>query len=349
MKASIEMNLKPERNRVSDFSYTHRDVNEYLCKMLGEDFRRYRHHWAQAEKDLQIFNFPLFLVVETINMCNLKCIMCFRGKAPQEKPKVMSMEQYVSIIAEASKHSCPSLSLNWNNEPLLDPDLPVRVSMARNAGFLDTRINTNANLLTAGKSEALIDAGLTRLSVSIDASTADTYSKIRIGGNYNQVISNVNEFLYIRRQKRSKLPLLRCTFVLLRENEHELDAFIKQWGGKADYISVQSYVPHTLGKKDLKLHPNLISNTMEFRDITCSQPFERLVISAGGEVYPCCSPIGTDILLGNIHDSSLQEIWRSKTENNLRKMMKDRTWSNFPVCNQCLVSTFDSHSNNNPQ
>ena len=155
----------------------------------------------------------------------------------------MPEKRYQSIITEAQKYGCPSINLNYNNEPLLDPDIAVRVQQAMEKGFMDIRINTNGTLLSPFISEALIDAGLTRLSVSIDAANPNTYHKIRRGGNFQTVINNIDDFLSIRRQKKSKLPLLRCTFVRIQENESELDDFIKHWKGKADYVSIQTYIP----------------------------------------------------------------------------------------------------------
>lgn len=330
--------MNTELNKISDFSTLHPDVNECLIEMFGEDFREYRKRWELAEKQLHIFDFPLFLVIETVNTCNLKCIMCFRHEMPKQKTSVMSMELYERILSEAFNYNCPSLSLNWNNEPLLDPYLPERISIAKKYGFFDIRINTNANLLSPEKAEQLIDAGLTRLSASIDAVTAEAYAKIRIGGDYNKVVSNLTNFLDIRNRKGAKLPLLRCTFVRIRENEDELAAFIKFWDGKADYSSIQSYIPHTPKEWALELHPN---DKSSMTNVTCSQPFERLAISVDGKVYPCCSPIGTEILLGNVHDSSLYEIWHRETESKLRMMMKHRTWNKFPVCRQCLENTFN--------
>lgn len=331
------MSTPSKANKVFNISSSHFDADEYLSEIFGKDFCEYRKQWALAEKQLHPYDFPLFLVIETVNTCNLKCIMCFRHEMSKEKTVVMSMELYEKILSEAANYNCPSLSLNWNNEPLLDPYLSDRISMAKEYGFIDIRINTNANLLSPEKAKALIDAGLTRLSASIDAATAETYTKIRIGGKYDTVITNLNKFLEIRDLKGVKLPLLRCTFVRIHENEYELDAFLKYWNNRADYCSIQSYVPHTTKERTLRLHPE---NKNDIMNLTCSQPFERLVISVDGKVYPCCSPIGTEIFLGNIHDSSLYDIWHGETETKLRVMMRHKMWNEFSVCRQCLQNTF---------
>lgn len=322
--------------RVHNIESREKDFESILHGHFGERYRRYRQMWQRAEKGLERFPFPLFLVVETVNTCNLNCIMCFRKRRSGAKNKVMPQARFRQIIEEAQRHECPSINLNYNNEPLLDPHIAERVRQAREKGFIDIRINTNATLLTADMSEALIDAGLTRLSVSLDAATADTYHAIRRGGNYRQVIQNVDHFISIRRKKKVDLPLLRCTFVRIRENENELDAFAEQWQGKADYVSIQSYIPHTSAKEARRHQPVDLSTCL---DRTCSQPFERLVIDVDGFVYPCCSPqaYNKDMCLGNIDLQSLKTIWESEGCRSIRQMMIERTWQNSEACRNCLV------------
>ncbi len=326
-----------ENDKVRNIGAVQEDIDQYLAQLLGEKFRDYRNRWEQAERHLHDFGFPLFLVVETINACNLRCAMCFRRTSSGGQAALMSMERYRAILAEAARHQCPSLSLNGNNEPLLDPHLVERVALARQSGFLDIRINTNAMLLTPEKSAALIDAGLTRLSVSLDAASSETYSRVRQGGDWDRVVANVESFLELRKRKGANLPLLRCTFVRISENEHELDNFVRTWQGRADYLSIQSYVPHTPDEAALRLHPTQRSG---LPDVTCSQPFERLVINAEGQVFPCCSPLGEELPLGHLDHSSLEQIWHAEKSRCLRSMMKERSWESSPVCRKCLENTF---------
>ncbi|NJB69203.1 radical SAM protein with 4Fe4S-binding SPASM domain [Desulfobaculum xiamenense] len=313
------------------------DVDATLGEILGERFVEYRRRWRMAERELVEFPFPLFLVMETVNTCNYRCIMCFRHSMPAPKPRVMPDDLFESVMAEAAAHGCPSLSVNWNNEPLMDPNLVRRVARARESGFVDVRLNTNASLLDGERSRGLVRAGLTRLSVSLDAATRETYEAVRVGGNWDRVMGNIEQFLRIRKELGARLPLLRVTFVRIRENAHEVDDFVRRWKGVADYVSIQSYVPHIPGERAMALHPDVRSH---MADITCSQPFERLVVGVDGDVYPCCSPVGTEIHLGNVRETPLAEIWRGAMSRRLRTMMRERTWDGFDVCRRCLTGTF---------
>ena len=205
--------------------------------------------------------------------------------------------------------------------------------MAHAAGVLDSRINTNGMLLTEDVAKRLIQSGLTRLSVSIDASSSETYRKIRSGGVFNKVLNNVERFISIRNNSGSRLPVLRVTFVVLQDNQHEQDDFVKYWSDKADYISFQRYVPHTRTDLSLDLEPTNVDRKV-FK--TCPQPFQRLIIDVVGNVFPCCSPLGSNIKLGTLKESTVYYIWSAERIDCLRSCFLSSKLHNEPVCALCL-------------
>ena len=321
----------PGNERIRDISFVGCDINEHLAGILGPGFVDYRKRWASAEQLLQTPDAPLFLQVETINGCNLRCRMCFRRTKAGSPVKTMRPELFQRIIEQVAEERIPSMCLNENNEPLLDREIPNRIAMARAAGVIDARINTNGMLLTAEMSRRLIASGLTRLSVSIDAARVETYSGIRTGGDFHRVVTNVLNFLDLRRAAGARLPVLRVTFVVLEENTSEQDEFVAFWADKADYVSFQRYVPHTSADVAKGLGAKSASNGGG----VCSQPFERLIIDVDGGVYPCCSPLGRNLRLGSIQEQSIHELWNSAREKHLRQCMSAGDLQSEAVCAAC--------------
>ena len=64
-------------------------------------------------------------------------------------------------------------------------------------------------MLNEKMSNQLIDSGLTRIQISIDAVSEDTYQKVRPGGKLKTVISNLNNFIKLKKQKNKLVPLTR--------------------------------------------------------------------------------------------------------------------------------------------
>ena len=336
MGLKSKIDIKKSNEKVVNIHAMQPEIEQYLETIIGKRFGEYRKKWNAVEKSLLLTEFPLFLVVETINTCNLNCVMCFRRQSKPIERKVMTDELYLKILQQAKRYQCPSINLNWNNEPLLDPNIIHRIEMAREHGFIDIRINTNAMLLTPSLSRGLIAAGLTRLSVSIDAGSEETYLKVRRGGDFSKLVENLETFIKIREQMGAKLPVIRCTFVRIRENENEVEEFIKHWQNKADYLLIQTYMPHTNELEAYDMRP--LCDPTPKKLLTCTQPFERLTIDVDGYVYPCCSPHvhNQRMTFGNVEQKSLKQMWDSKSCQSLQSHMEKGSWKNLPICSDCF-------------
>jgi len=65
------------------------------------------------------------------------------------------------------------------------------IAYAKRKGLTDVVLNSNANLLDESAAKGLINSGLDALYVGIDAFTPHTYSKLRVGGNFEKTVQNV--------------------------------------------------------------------------------------------------------------------------------------------------------------
>lgn len=323
-------------NYVRDYS-RHRDINEYIGGILGDKFKEYRCKWKIAGSLKKVFDFPLFLVFETMFRCNLKCGMCIhssRDKMRYAYSGRLPMGIFKKIIEEANRYSCPSLTFGGTSEPLLDDNTVDMIRFSKANGFVDSMLNTNATLLSEGTSRRLLDSGLTRLRAGFDGITEATYNKIRKGADFRIVKNNIINFIKMRNGMGLKLPVVRVSCVHLSKNDREIDKFIEFWKPIVDYVSIQMYRPHKFTKRRLQMAPNteLIS-----KRAVCTQPFERLYIRGNGDAYACCS-IAFSLKAGNIFKSSIYDIWNSEKMRAFRKMLKNNEWEKIPGCRDCLHS-----------
>ena len=68
-------------------------------------------------------------------------------------------------------------------------------------------------------------------------------------------------------------------------------------------------------------------------------PMFRLAIKSDGSVKPCCVGFGEKINLGNVHNTSLYEIWNSKFMKNLQKIHIEKKAYKNKICDTCLKNT----------
>lgn len=317
------------------------DINVYLGSLKGDAFAAYRMHWQKAMMMRQEYNFPLFLVFETMFKCNLRCVMCIHSslaKSEYAYREKLPLDKFKEIITEASQYRCPSLTIGGTSEPLLDERVPEMIDFANKAGFLDTMINTNATMLTKEVSRKLIKAGLVRLRIGLDGATAATYEKIRRGADYEKVKQNILGFLEVRKFIGASLPIVRVSCVHLSANEAELKRFVHFWVDKVEYVSIQRYKPHELTAERSRRRM-ITSGQALAATVRCSQPFERVYIRGNGDVYACCSVVYGP-KLGNVFKHSIYQIWNSRKSRNLRAALKRGALKQYPACRKCMKRSF---------
>ncbi len=351
--ANIELSMgkSAEKSYTVDGKVAHyskeEDVNKKLADILGEKFTNYRKLWDSANRFETVTEFPLFLHFDMHQRCNYRCPQCIIAY-PEElkkyaKGEEMDFETYKMAINEGASYSCPSLSVQGDNEPLLNPNLENYISYAHNKGFIDIMFNTNGSLLFKERAKRLLDSGLTRLRFSLDAYKPETYKEIRVGGNYDKVLENIDYFLDLKRAGGYKLPLVGVNFVLQKKNYKEVNDFIKFWTSKVDMVSIQNFLPPLPDKDFSDFYPPKesypSSNISHSDGFKCVQPFQRLVIK-NRDITPCGVMYSQLLSLGKFPETSLFDAWNSPKMKTLQQIHSQGHYSKNSVCQKCVASMF---------
>ena len=310
------------------------EMNKLSLVVEENAWNDYRKKYDKAS-NLELLDFPIQLDFELNASCNLKCPMCpISAESPKGKGKStwFDFEFYKELIDYSVKQGTRAIKLNYINEPLIRNDFIKFIDYAVSKGIIDIYFSTNGILLTEKVSENLIKAGLTRLQVSIDAVTQDTYNKVRPGGSLKKVINNLENFLKIRKNLNSITPLVRVNFVKTEINEFELNEFIKFWNSKVDMIGVQEFIKPTKVKNEIKS-----KKTFKKKNFKCSFPFKQLVINNEKQVLPCCTFWGEELALQKISKpEDLKKAWNSQKMNDLRKKHLNGQYFEIPQCKNCV-------------
>ena len=338
-----------DRSRFTRLLSEKGNINELLAQELGERFRAYRAKWERASNLEVVTDYPIHIGFELNRSCNLRCPMCtWSAENAQNlgKESWFDFERFTRIIDDGVRRGLCSVALNWVNEPLLRPDLPKFVAYARDAGVLDIIIHTNGMLLTETMAAGLIDGGLTRLMVSLDAVTQPVYDKIRVGADLEVVKRNVFRFLELRRARGKRLPLLSVNFVKMSVNEHELEKFVETWSPHVDFFAIQEYINPFPDRQDKHaLTASTLSATIDFK---CAQPFQRVAIQYDGTVSPCCTFYGAELSVGNAFQRPLGEVWQGAPMQAMRDMHARGEYFTNDVCKTCAHNSVVKHLGQTP-
>ena len=305
-----------------------------------------KNSWSEYRKkydlasNLSILDYPIQLDFELNASCNLKCPMCpISAESPKGKGKKtwFNFEFFKELIDYSVKKGTRAIKLNYINEPLIRNDLINFITYAKNKGIIDIYFSTNGILLNKDISEKLIKSGLTRIQVSIDAFTQQTYDKVRPGGDLKKIVENVNKFLELKQKYNAKIPLLRVNFVKTELNEFELDNFMNFWKDKVDMIGVQEFIKPTKVKSSIKS-----KKTLKRKNFRCSFPFKQLVINNEHQVLPCCTFWGEEMPIKKVDKpEDLLDAWNHPKMQDLRKKHINGDYRSIPQCKNCVEGGLD--------
>lgn len=294
----------------------------------SHDWITFRENYQKAEGFEQLDS-PPQLDVELNGGCNMKCPFCLHGYGDKRPNDLMPIERYKKLIDEAVSFGIRGLKLNYINEPMLRKDLEECIAYAKSAGMLNIYMVTNGTLLNDKRRDSMLNSGITKLFISVDAMTSETYNKQRLSGKFDLVVKNILDFVAERNRRGLRYPIVRVSFLRNALNIHEEKDFQKFWEGKVDMIAFQKM-------NDLPdLNSGLILEDIE-EPSGCTFPFKQMVVDYEGDILPCCKMGGKKLALGNISNTTLKDAWTSTAMKDLKLMHKENRWKENPVCKRCI-------------
>lgn len=174
------------------------------------------------------------------------------------------------------------------------------------------------------------------MSFSVDGWNEEGYKQVRRGGDFRTVLSNIEYFLKEKKRANLRLPITRAACVLSKFTYKAMDNFSEFWKKRVDMVEFQNFQAIQGYNEGLRPPGSKVD-----RDFTCYAPWQQVVIRANGDVLPCCCFYATEFLVvGNIKNSSLYEIWNSKQMKKIRKELLNNNFSFSPACKLCFESFY---------
>ncbi len=133
---------------------------------------------------------PHIVAWESTVACNLACVHCRASAQTAPEPDELTTDQVVGLIDQLAEWSRPIFVIS-GGEPLMRPDVFEIAAYGTRRG-LRVAVSPNGTLLTDEVVQNLIEAGVKRISVSIDGSTAERHDAIRgVPGAFNAAMEGL--------------------------------------------------------------------------------------------------------------------------------------------------------------
>ncbi|MCI0358716.1 MAG: GTP 3',8-cyclase MoaA [Planctomycetaceae bacterium] len=133
------------------------------------------------------------LRLSVTDRCNIRCFYCMPDENVRFKPRheLLTFEEIERFVHVAAGLGVNKLRLT-GGEPLVRADLPKLVArLAAIEGIRDIALTTNGILLAA-QVQALKDAGLTRVNISLDTLSEETFRRISRRDGLDRVLEGIH-------------------------------------------------------------------------------------------------------------------------------------------------------------
>ncbi len=299
-------------------------------KKTDTRFLKYRALWNENPERFIAGEFPLHLDIESSSVCNLRCPFCAttHNRWGRDKRGFMDFDLFRKIIDEGADNDLYAIKLSLRGEPLLHPDLVRMVAYAKRKGIIDVYFNTNAVLLNEELFGKLIDAGLDRISISIEGFRKEVYEKFRVGAKFERLIENVGRLRHMRESRGVAFPQIRIQTVLLEELKGCFKEYVNFWKKYADEVSY------------LDARQEGAGCGFAGKEAAWACPFlwQRMTILRDGTILPCLMH-GIDdfasMIIGNAGECSIKDIWKGAEANFRRKLHEGGKSHEIQACRQC--------------
>jgi radical SAM protein with 4Fe4S-binding SPASM domain len=277
--------------------------------------------------------FPKVVLIDTTSFCNLKCSMCVHKDMKRKKGN-MSWKLFTKIIDEiAATEKKTRVWMVFFGEALIlkrtKPSIFDMIRYGKDSGLRDVVLNSNANLLDKEAAQGLIDSGLDAIYIGIDAATAQTYQRIRVGGDYRQTVKNVLRIIELKKKVGAVNPRIFVQFVEMESNKSEKELFISFWKKHGVTVKIRPMVSWA----GSIAAPNLIMpNSQRW---PCYWAMQTMSITNEGKVVTCAVDLDARYVAGDANKMTLKKIWNSKLKK-IRQLHRLGKFSQLPrICSEC--------------
>lgn len=293
---------------------------------------------------------PFTSYIFVTNICNFRCNYCGHSLGYEKmkeqydfSAEQMSLDTFCKIIDQMAEfpEKLKVISLTGHGEPLLNKDLPEMIAYAKQRKVAEKiEFISNASILTNDLSDRLITAGLDCLRVSLQGLSSEKYLEVC---DYKlDFEAFINQLKYFYQQKKNCQLFVKIMDIALEANEEE--KFYNIFDEISDRMFIEECRPVYAGVE--KTEQISITHDRYGREhaprLVCPLCFFMLGILPNGDVKPC-DAIYKPVILGNIRENSLLEMWQGQELKDFRLMQLRKERNNNNACNSCCAPDDVSH------
>ena len=299
--------------------------------------------------------FPPFLEIEPTTACNFNCVCC-EHTYWKEPAKNMTFEEFKKIFDDFGKPKW--LGLTGIGSSYLNKDYHKMLQYAKSKGTIIEVFDHFAHFKDDEQIRELIKIGPDFQFVSTYGASAKSFEKVCVGSDYNLIEKNIKRFTEIKKEMKTKFPILNFHYIITSESKAEVLDFLDFVHSLDTEIGEVLMTPMLHGFKEaekyaIEIDENYVGLIKERAakhripvtiNMAAKQEAEGLsekppikdckeyimpFVFVTGHVTPCCGQNEANarewqkkMSLGNALEKPFREIWYSPKYKSMRKLIR---------------------------
>jgi radical SAM protein with 4Fe4S-binding SPASM domain len=288
--------------------------------------------------------------IEFTNNCTFKCFCCPHTEMKRAKG-IMSQDD-LRLLLDKVKEALPlfqgEIQVLGFGEALLLNDLPQRLEIIK-AGYpgntLDLISTFGVKKYSYGEIDRLLATGLDEVHISCYGYDRETYKKIHGVDAFDIVIHNIRHLAALREKYNLHLHVKYDDFIVYPQNREEhvrarnkfLD-FCRQEG----VVLMDANRLNNLGETKIFVEAAGQKSPRHACSVVWGFRARELVVYWNLDIVPCSIITDGDIILGNLREQSLDDIFSSARYIDFYNRQWSREVEDIPACRFCDFPNDDS-------
>jgi organic radical activating enzyme len=315
--------------------YLRDHVVEEMSRIDNADYLRYlryRYHYDIYPVIHETSEYPPLVQIEPTSICNYRCVFCYQVDSRLSDKRnghmgTMTLDLFKNLIDQL-EGNVEGVTLASRGEPTVNKLLPDFLKYMSKK-FLATKINTNAFLMNEKIIHSILEADLQTLVFSADAASEPLYSKLRVNGNLDRVVKNIEQFYTIKQRDYPDSKLItRVSGVRYNNQQEDIVSMENFWSEYVDQVAFVDYNPWE----------NVYDSDRNNITAPCSDLWRRMFIWWDGRVAPCDVDYLTMLSDESVMNNTIPEIWNGDMYRKLRKRHITGGRGFLEPCSRCVVT-----------
>jgi len=285
---------------------------------------------------------PYSAHIDICSVCNFKCKFCFQSNQANVREKGIKLgfmdiklfEKIVDDLAEF-KDRFKKIKIGNHGEPTLHPKLPEMIRYIKSRDVTEIiELFTHGAQLNPKLNLELVDAGLSRVNISVEGITAEAYRKISgVNIDMDEFVRNIKHLYEHRKQLRIYVKIVDVDMT-----DADKQTFYDMFGDICDEIFIENVVPQWPEANKFEIDvTGMYGQKITRYKYVCPFPFMYLHFNFDGTTSGCTLDWSREVLIGDVSKQSALEIWQGEPLRDLQIKMLEKKRDEIPICDKCLA------------